>query len=784
MTLRDRILLGIFIALWVATNGLQVAGWGAPIPRAVYVEREAGGAFPVVRGYATEHHREETVFRPGDRVVRVGRWDLEGKGQPTFLVALSDEAWARAGAIAVEVERDGERMVLSESIPGRPPRGHLPNLINSIVLGIAAILLMVRARPSVSSRLMFSALAVEALLYSSFMQGPAPVAVAMLVFAFPIACLIQPLFVLTFLSFPEEAGSLRGVHRYWPWIFALSGLPIFAGVNGFPLPLEPMRTLTTLVVLLFVSTNVSVVAMNFRRSGPVGRRKIKWIAYAVYVSALIAVVAYAFGDAGSADAPLWTHVATSIALAMFPAAVLIAALRFDLFDVDRLLGATVSYNLLAIVVVGGGFFLVPSLTGTLTVQLGVDPTLGRSSITVALAAIVIFTERRLRPQVERVFFRERFALEQAMKDLPEKFASVRRAAELWALTGGELVENLRPTSCVIFVEADRVYVPVFTGGDALPPQIPAGTSLVGWVAASPEARLVPRTGIRQADPLSTAILADLGTQVVFPIQRAGALEAFVCIGEKRSGDIFTKTDLTLLTAVAKTLSSHMLRFDEAELLERARATQERMRRYVPGAVAEAIALGDDLETGEREVSVLFVDLRGYTAFADGREATDIFSTVNRYTETVSAIVNDEGGVVVEFNGDGMMAVFGAPRPLAHKETAALRAARRLVTEVAAMGSSAEGGVPMSVGVGVATGLAFVGNIEAVDRTIWSAIGSTTNLAARLQTLTRERSASVLVDSTTWERGRDVAPDFVRHPDVAIRGRKAVETLYALPLAAT
>jgi len=256
------------------------------------------------------------------------------------------------------------------------------------------------------------------------------------------------------------------------------------------------------------------------------------------------------------------------------------------------------------------------------------------------------------------------------------------------------------------------------------------------------------------------------------------LEAFVCLGEKRSGDIYTHTDVLLLTALGKTMSSHMLRFDEAELLSRARAMQDKMRRYVPGAIAEAIASGTDLETGEREVSVLFVDMRGYTSFADTREAETIFSTVNRYTDAVSTIVNECGGVVVEFNGDGMMAVFGAPRPLADKERAAVATAKRLVETVPLLRQDDPNAPPMRVGVGVATGAAFVGNIEAADRTIWSAIGSTTNLAARLQSMTREYDAAMLIDSLTFERGVAEPQGFTMHENVKIRGRKRVETIFA------
>jgi len=79
-----------------------------------------------------------------------------------------------------------------------------------------------------------------------------------------------------------------------------------------------------------------------------------------------------------------------------------------------------------------------------------------------------------------------------------------------------------------------------------------------------------------------------------------------------------------------------------------------------------------------------VDIRGYTRVAESRNAEEIFSTVNRYTETVSQIVQKHAGSVVEFNGDGMMAVFGAPRELAHKERAAVEAGREIVEAVATL----------------------------------------------------------------------------------------------------
>jgi class 3 adenylate cyclase len=330
---------------------------------------------------------------------------------------------------------------------------------------------------------------------------------------------------------------------------------------------------------------------------------------------------------------------------------------------------------------------------------------------------------------------------------------------------------------VIYVKGSQTFIPSFVAGKVMPPQVPGAGTFVGWLADLESAALLSRLKTKNAGTLGQAVFSTLATQVLIPVHRGPELEAFVCLGEKRSGDIYTSTDLTLLTTLAKSLSVHLLRFTDAELLEQTREIQEKMRRYVPGALAEEIELGRDLETGEREVSVLFVDIRGFTAYSQSKQAPEVFAAISRYTETCSSIVHEVGGAVVEFNGDGMMAVFGAPRPLEDKEQAAVEAARRMVEDVPA---TAEG-EPLAVGVGVATGPAYVGNIEAVDRMIWSALGRTVNLAARLQAMTRDLNASILLDETTYTRAGQVSVGFVTRPSVSIRGLREVETLFSLDL---
>jgi class 3 adenylate cyclase len=719
-----------------------------------------------------------TQLQPGDTLIRIGSEDLRGRGQYGVLTAMAAAGTGAIRAVDVVVQRGGRRLAVQEPMPLRVSSRYLADMLVSLISGTAAILILLRARPSFASRAMFQALVVDALLYVGQPGMPPPWSTLTLVTGGLCVVLTTPLLIRAIMAFPEEAHGLVGRWKWLPWPLSLVGIAIFSANNGFPLSPVAGEELSRVGLLLFVSIFLFALTRNYRRSGPAGKRQVKWLMYSFYIASLLTIPVLSSVDVAAVDQPLWATGILVLSKAAFPVTVLIASLRFDLLDIDRLFGATVLYNVLAAIALGAGFLVVPRTADALTAGLDIGRPMAQTILTIGLAALVLLAGRRLRFVVERLFFRERYALEAAMRELPERFAAVRRAEALWELAGGQLASILNPASLVIFASAGHSFVPVYAGAESRPPMLPADAPLLAWARALTGAGRIAKRDRARIGAMGAALLEDLDSHVIIPVHRNGALEALICLGEKRSGDIYTPTDLALLTAIGKTLSSHMVRFDEAELLERAQTLQQRMRRYVPGALAEVLAEGAELETGEREVSVLFVDIRGYTAYSHGRDAREIFSTVNRYTEAVSSIVREEGGVVVEFNGDGMMAVFGAPRPLADKEAAAVRAGVRLATEVPSL--AAEEGT-LAVGVGVATGPAFVGNIEAVDRTIWSAIGNTTNLAARLQSLTRTVAAAVLLDERTWTRAGDHGRAFTRMDDVAIRGRAVPETLFALSL---
>lgn len=777
---RDRITLWAFLALWVFCMAMRVVTITRPGVHAVFVTAQPDGV-PVVQELQATGP-EPMVFRVGDRILDIAGRDVRGMESLPLVMTLVDFAWRSTDEVVpVLIERDGARMTVDGASSG-VSHELVVNLVIALIWGIAAVLILLRAPSTPVSRALFHALAASAILYTASFRGP-PLLLSISIAISLVALMVaQPLLIRAYLGFPDQPARLEGLNRYWPWAFSLVGVAIFAARTDVIIDASVARPLSTALVFVYVITLAIVITRNYRAAGPVGRRKIKWVVYAIYVGSIISLTSFAIGGVSPPDPRLWQSLALLTSSVTFPIFVLVAVLRFDLFDIDRLIGATVAYNLLAFVLVGGLLLFVPDVAQALSTALNMDPMVGRTGITMAVAGAVIVIQRQVRPHVDRVLFKERFALERALKELPEKLAAVRNADELWNTAGTEFTEHLNPASCVIFAVGEGMFVPIFSRGEANAPALSSSSDVVRWVERQAEATSVDRRMARDMGDLGFATLSGLEIRVVVPIQRRGVLEAFIWLGEKRSGDIYTATDLSLLTSLAKSLSIHLLRFDEADLLERSRAMQQKMRRYVPGAIAEHIEEGRDLEVGEREVSVLFVDIRGYTAYSEGRAADAIFSTVNRYTEKVSSIVRSAGGVVVEFNGDGMMAVFGAPRPLADKEAAAVSCAKRLVQEVSDALSSEGADHALSVGVGIATGPAFVGNIQAVDRTIWSAIGTTTNLAARLQSLTREMDASIIIDASTHARAVAEATGFCEHANKEIRGRREPVTIHALPIA--
>lgn len=778
--LRERLflaaILGIFGICFFLHLDRMLKGRMAWVPMYVTAAQGENG-FPEVRGFWSGPDVDAPGLGAGDRLLAVGGASLEGLGALGFVARVYQEA-AGGLEVALRYERGGEARETTLHLS--PVPWPWRKTVVAVVLVAIGALLYWRLRGAPAGALFLLATTGYALNWTDFWGGP-PLQTYAAVAAFAIGTsLAFPLALRLMLLVPDELARNDRVARIAPWSFAIVGIALTSWAFGVPLPPSVGMPLTHGTTIVLIVTILGVLAGRYGRATARGRRQIRWVLLGFYVGLVPAL----FGSVITlVDPRLWwlyqAFLGTAIAI---PVCLAMALARGNLFDVDRLITVAASYTILSIVFLGALLGMVPRVATALSRL--VDPAVTQAGLSLGVAALVLPLQRRLEGRVGNALFPERRALEQAAQRLREDLTRCNKPAELLTLLGERLQTLLRLATAAIYVRSDDAWAPAFAHGRTIAAAFPGGGPLLGELERSRDALSVTRLGNDEASPGERAALAGMGIEVVLPLVVHGELEALACLGEKGSGDVFTSTDRALLAAVAARASDLLQRFGEADRQRQERELNERLRRYVPGNVADEIASGTELSAGEREVTVLFVDIRGYTGYSQRRQAGEIFSTVNRYTEAVSSAVREGGGTVVEFNGDGMMAVFGAPRALEEKERAAIRTARRILRAVDALELGGETGQRLSVGVGISTGIAYVGNIQAVDRFIWTVIGNTTNLAARLQALTRDIGAAVAIDDATHAAAPGECGDLEPRPGTVIRGRDEPIDLWALPIGET
>jgi adenylate cyclase len=161
----------------------------------------------------------------------------------------------------------------------------------------------------------------------------------------------------------------------------------------------------------------------------------------------------------------------------------------------------------------------------------------------------------------------------------------------------------------------------------------------------------------------------------------------------------------------------------------------RLKRFFSPHLAELIVAGgteDPLRTHRREITVVFVDLRGFTAFAETAEPEEVMSMLREYHESMGQLILEHEGTLERFTGDGMMVFFNDPLPVPNPPERALRMALGMRHRVTALSVGwRKRGWELGLGVGIAQGYATLGAIGFEGRWDYGAIGTVTNLAARL-----------------------------------------------------
>ena len=287
------------------------------------------------------------------------------------------------------------------------------------------------------------------------------------------------------------------------------------------------------------------------------------------------------------------------------------------------------------------------------------------------------------------------------------------------------------------------------------------------------------------------LVAPAGSLVLSPLRSlaiAVALGAAFTVGAQLAFDdglimSFVYPMTALVLSAVGTLAVHLI----TTAFERERV-RDMFSRFVPeNVVEEALQrTDDDLRLGgvEREATVMFTDLRGFTSFAESMPPDRVIEVLNQYLSDMSDAILDHGGTLVAYMGDGIMAVFGAPIEQANHADRALSAAREMLyvrlerfnAWLRERGLSDDG---FRMGIGLNSGAVMSGNVGSARRLEYTAIGDTTNTASRIEGMTKGTPHQLFVADTTHEALTDPPPDLVFVDEFEVRGREARIKLWTL-----
>jgi len=306
--------------------------------------------------------------------------------------------------------------------------------------------------------------------------------------------------------------------------------------------------------------------------------------------------------------------------------------------------------------------------------------------------------------------------------------NVKLLADLLGAKGYDVVTAASGAEALAKVAEER---PDLVLLDVVMPQM-SGYEVCRTIRANPDTAILPVVLVTALDPGQERLKGlDAGADdfLTKPIHQAELLARVRSLLRIKQLYDTVQTQAAQLTEWNKTLEQRVE--EQVAQLDRL----GRLKRFFSPQLAELIVAGgaeDPLKTHRREITVVFLDLRGFTAFAETAEPEEVMSVLREYHAAMGQIILQHEGTLERFTGDGMMIFFNDPAPVDNPPERALRMAvamRARVGELLAKWHKR--GYDLHLGVGIAQGYATIGAIGFEGRWDYGAIGTVTNLASRL-----------------------------------------------------
>jgi len=274
-------------------------------------------------------------------------------------------------------------------------------------------------------------------------------------------------------------------------------------------------------------------------------------------------------------------------------------------------------------------------------------------------------------------------------------------------------------------------------------------------------------------------------QLVTFIAEGTSIKAIAVTLRTTPTDIDTRIEKLWVKLAAGVSSGNSNAINQLKTLQRAIAAREEqgevLSRLLPGGVAERMRQGGHEigETEDLEVTVVMADIRGYSSIAERTEPAALAGQLNRHRALMNHAIIENGGTVMQFVGDAVMAVFGAPEPMDRHADAGLAAADAMLRAQAELNTEwvAAGLDPFGLGIGLSTGdvaAALLGSEERLEYTI---VGDTVNLSQRLQQWAK--AGETILSQPTWE-ALSTRPDADTLDLETVKGRVAPVQAYRFP----
>ena len=271
----------------------------------------------------------------------------------------------------------------------------------------------------------------------------------------------------------------------------------------------------------------------------------------------------------------------------------------------------------------------------------------------------------------------------------------------------------------------------------------------------------------------------------FPFFLNNEVNGYVFVGEKSSNERYHDSELEYMKPIARIMGKGVLLLENGRYKKEKNQLQSAFSKYVSPDVVDQIIHHPEIMHlgGEKQfLSVIFTDLQGFTAMSDSMDPVKLVRVLNMYLNEMSEVIIALGGTIDKFEGDAIMAFFGAPIPIPDHAVRCCKAALRMkkMEKIINNQLMIEKLIdkPLHTRIGINSGDMVVGNVGSLKRIDYTIIGGNVNIAARIENINKEYNTSILISDQTYELVKDFFE--TRQVDtVTLRGISRPVTVYEL-----